>query len=325
MKALFKHLLHGCLFTSALVLSLNVIAADFPTRPITLIVPYGAGGGTDAVARILASQMEKVLSQPVTVVNRTGGNGVVGLNAVATAAPDGYTIGLITVESTMANGMGLTKILVSDLTPLALVNADPASVLVAADSPYKTLKDLLDASTKKDSKLKGSGAAVGGIWHLGLAGMLKSGGYDPLSIGWIPSNGAAPALQDLVAGGVQVVIASLPEARPLIDAGKVRALALMADKRAALFPNVPTLMEAGKSDWEVNNWRGMVGPAGIDRQVKDRLYSAIKIAYDSKEYSDFLTKRGFGAAFADSNEFHKLILKSESEMAKISKSIGLIK
>ncbi|HSW26514.1 MAG TPA: tripartite tricarboxylate transporter substrate-binding protein, partial [Burkholderiaceae bacterium] len=119
--------------------------AAYPERPITLIVPWGAGGGTDAVARILAALMEKDLGQPVNVVNRTGGSGVVGHQAISAAAPDGYTIGIITVEIGMMHHQGLTDLKGSSYTPIALVNADPAGVQVRADAPYKNLNDLLAA------------------------------------------------------------------------------------------------------------------------------------------------------------------------------------
>ena len=201
--------------------------AAWPERPITLIVPWGAGGGTDATARIIGSLLEKELKQPVNVVNRTGGSGVVGHQAIASAAPDGYTIGMATVEIGMMHWQGLTDLKGSSYTPIALVNADPAGLQVRADSPYKTAKDLVDAIKANPGKLKSSGTGQGGIWHLAIAGMLQSLGVDPAASPWVPSNGAAPGLQDLVAGGIEIVPCSLPEARSLIDAGKVRSLAIM--------------------------------------------------------------------------------------------------
>ena len=199
-------------------------------------MPWGAGGGTDATARIIGTLLEKELGQPVNVVNRTGGSGVVGHSAIAQAAPDGYTIGVITVEIGMMHWQGLTELDGASYTPIALVNADPAGVEVAADAPYKTVHDLVAAIKANPGKLKASGTGQGGIWHLAIAGMLKDLKVDPASVPWVPSNGAAPGLQDLVAGGVQICPVSLPEARSLIDAGKVKTLAVMADKRAALYP-----------------------------------------------------------------------------------------
>src|SRR5438067_1581213 len=153
--------------------------AAYPERPITLIVPWGAGGGTDAVARFFGAYLEKELGQPVNVVNRTGGNGVVGHSAIAQAAPDGYTFGLLTVEIAMMHWQGLTDLTPASYQPLALVNADPAGFQVRADSPYKTVKDVIDAIKANPGKLKASGTGQGGIWQLALAGLLNDLKMDP--------------------------------------------------------------------------------------------------------------------------------------------------
>jgi len=197
----------------AAVTCATVALAAYPERPIQLIVPWAAGGGTDATARIIGTLLEKELGQPVTVVNRTGGSGVVGHSAIAGAPADGYTIGIITVEIGMMHWQGLTDLTGASFTPLALVNADPAGVQVAADAPYKTMADLLAAIKANPGKLKASGTGQGGIWHLAIAGMLQDLKMDPASVPWVPSNGAAPGLQDLVAGGVQIAPVSLPEAQ----------------------------------------------------------------------------------------------------------------
>jgi len=223
--------------------------AAYPERPLTLIVPWGAGGGTDATARIVGSLLEKELGQPVNVVNRTGGSGVVGHAAIAQGTPDGYTIGLITVEIGMMHWQGLTDLTGASYTPIGMVNADPAGVQVRSDAPYKTLGDLLAAIKANPGKFKASGTGQGGIWHLAIAGMLKDLKMDPSSVPWVPSNGAAPGLQDMVAGGVEIVPCSLPEARSLIDAGKVKSLAIMDQHPAGLYPNVPTLKQLTGSDY----------------------------------------------------------------------------
>ena len=197
---------------SAFTIAPPVHAQAYPSRPITLIVPWGAGG-TDATARIIGTLLEKELGQPVNVVNRTGGNGVVGHAAIASAPPDGYTIGLATVEISMLHWQGLTELTGASYTPLALVNADPAGIQVRADAPYKTVNDLLAAIKANPGKLKASGTGQGGIWHLALAGLLRDQKIDPAAVPWVPSNGAAPGLQDMVAGGVDIAPVSLPEAR----------------------------------------------------------------------------------------------------------------
>ncbi len=300
-------------------------AQNYPNRPITLIVPWGAGGGTDATARIIGSLLEKDLGQPVTVVNRTGGSGVVGHSAIATAAPDGYTIGMATVEIGMMHWQGLTELTGTSYTPLGLVNADPAGLQVRADSPYKTVQDVLAAVKANPGKLKASGTGQGGIWHLAIAGLLRDQKIDPAALPWVPSNGAAPGLQDLVAGGVDVAPTSLPEARSLIDAGKVRSLAVMNPTPASLYPNVPTLKAALGSDWTMAAWRGLVAPKGIPAEARDKLAEGIKKVAASKEYTEFMAKQGYGVIYAAPDDFAKFMAKSDMELGATMKAVGIAK
>ena len=300
-------------------------AQNYPARPITLIVPWGAGGGTDATARIIGSLLEKDLGQPVTVVNRTGGSGVVGHSAIASAQPDGYTIGLATVEIGMMHWQGLTDLTSASYTPIGLVNADPAGVQVRADSPYKTVNELLAAIKANPGKFKASGTGQGGIWHLAIAGLLRDQKIDPAALPWVPSNGAAPGLQDMVAGGIEVAPVSLPEARSLIDAGKVKSLAIMNDKPSALYPNVPTLKAATGSDWTMAAWRGIVAPKGLPAPVRDKLAEAVRKVAASKEYNEFMASRGFGVIYAGPDDFAKFMVKSNTELGATMKAVGLVK
>ncbi|HEY4374985.1 MAG TPA: tripartite tricarboxylate transporter substrate binding protein [Burkholderiales bacterium] len=300
--------------------------AAYPDRPITLVVPWGAGGGTDGVARIIGSLLEKDLGQPVNVINRTGGNGVVGHNAISTATPDGYTIGMVTVELVMMHWAGLTQMTYKDFNAIALVNIDPSGITVKADSPYKNLNDLVAAiKAAPAGKMKASGTGQGGIWQLALAGMLKDLKMNPQAVGWVPSNGAAPAMTDLVAGGIDMVPASLPEARALIDAGKARPLAIMAKEPSTLYPKVPTLKSLTGSDWTMGAWRGIATPKGIPAEAQTKLAAAIKKIYDSKEYKDFMAQRGFGLQFADPKGFGDFMAKSDTDMGAIMKTLGLAK
>jgi putative tricarboxylic transport membrane protein len=303
----------------------TVAIAAYPERPIQLIVPWAAGGGTDATARIIGTLLEKELGQPVNVVNRTGGSGVVGHAAIAGAPADGYTIGIITVEIGMMHWQGLTDLTGASYTPLALVNADPAGVEVAADAPYKSMSDLLAAIKANPGKMKASGTGQGGIWHLAIAGMLKDLNIDPASVPWVPSNGAAPGLQDLVAGGVQIAPVSLPEARSLIDAGKVKSLAVMSDKPAALYPNIPTLKAATGSNWQMAAWRGMAAPKNLPPEARDKLVTALTKIVASKEYTDFMTQRGYGVIFAPPEEFAKFMAKSDADLGATMKAVGIVK
>jgi tripartite-type tricarboxylate transporter receptor subunit TctC len=306
-------------------LAFGAAQAAWPDRPITFIVPWGAGGGTDATARIIGSLLERDLGQPVNVVNRTGGNGVVGHNAISTSTPDGYTIGMVTVELTMMHWAGLTQMTYKDFNPVGLVNIDPSGVTVKADAPYKDIKDLLAAIKANPGKMKASGTGQGGIWHLALAGMLKDQKLDPASVGWVPSNGAAPAMTDLAAGGIDFVTCSLPESRALIDAGKARPLAVMASAPSGLYPQVPTLKAAIGSDWATGAWRGIATPKGIPAEAQTKLAAAIKKIYDSKEYKDFMAQRGFGVVYADAKGFGEFMGKADTDMGVIMKTLGLAK
>src|SRR5437867_5855332 len=299
--------------------------AAYPERPITMIVPWGAGGGTDATARIIGALLEKELGQPVTVINRTGGSGVVGHAAIAAAAPDGYTIGIVTVEIGMMHWQGLTELSGASYTPIGLVNADPAGLQVRADAPYKYMNELVAAIKANPGKFKASGTGQGGIWHLAIAGMLQDLKVDPASVPWVPSNGAAPGLQDLVAGGVEIVPCSLPEARSLIDAGKVKSLVVMADAPAALYPNVPTLKAATGSNWTLAAWRGIAAPKGIPAEARDKLVAAIKKIVASKDYADFMAQRGFGVIYEGPDEFAKFMAKSDTDLGATMKAVGIVK
>jgi tripartite-type tricarboxylate transporter receptor subunit TctC len=242
--------------------------AKYPNRPVTLVCPWGAGGGTDATARIVAAILEKDLGQPFNVINRTGGSGVVGHPAIATAAPDGYTIGMITVEITMMHHQGLTDLNSTSYSPLALMNVDPPGVQVNATSPYKDVKALADAiKAAPAGKFKASGTGQGGIWHLALIGWLQATGLKPDHVAWVPSNGAAPAMQDLAAGGIDIVTCSVPEAKAMIDAGKAKSLAVMAAQRNRAFKDVPTRNEALGINYSVGAWRGIAAPKGIPALV----------------------------------------------------------
>jgi tripartite-type tricarboxylate transporter receptor subunit TctC len=310
---------------AALLCAATSVFAQYPQRPVQLIVPWGAGGGTDATARIIATLLEKELKQPFNVVNRTGGSGVVGHDAIAKASPDGYTIGMITVEITMMHHVGLTQLKHTDYTPIGLVNADPAAINVRADSPYKSVKELIAAIKANPGKMKASGTGQGGIWHLAIAGLLKQQGIDPNALPWVPSNGAAPGMQDMVAGGVDVVPCSIPEARPMIDAGKARALAIMDANPPALYPNVPTLKKELNSDWAIAAWRVIAAPKGIPAEAQQTLTTALKKVYDSKDYKDFMASRGFGVIWADPQGTAKFMAQSDQNLGAALKAVGLAK
>jgi tripartite-type tricarboxylate transporter receptor subunit TctC len=322
-----RRLLAGMAAGAALPAALPAAAqTNWPTRPVTFICPWGAGGGTDATARIVASILERDLGQPFNVVNRTGGSGVVGHSAIATAAPDGYTIGMVTVEIAMMHHQGLTDLKSTSYTPLALMNEDPPGVTVASNSPYADIKALAEAiKASPAGKFKASGTGQGGIWHLALIGWLQAMGLKPDHVAWVPSNGAAPAMQDLAAGGIDFVTCSVPEARAMIDAGRAKSIALMAEARNPIFPNVPTLNETLGINYSVGAWRGIAAPKGLPADIQAKLVAALKKAYDAKEYRDFMAARGFGVKWADPAGYAAFMEAADKAMGTAMRAAGLAK
>ncbi|MDF1585605.1 tripartite tricarboxylate transporter substrate-binding protein [Marinimicrococcus flavescens] len=213
--------------------------AAWPERPISLIVPWSAGGGTDATGRIVASLLEEELGQPVTVINRTGGGGVVGHTEIATAEPDGYTLGVLTTELSMFHWVGTSPLTHENYTLLGLYNTDPIGLHVAKDGPADA-KALVEQIRSEPGRHKASGANLGGAAHLALAGLLDRLGLETKAAPWVPSEGATPSLQLLVSGAIGMVSTTLPEARGMVDAGEARTLLVMADEPAAGFEQVPT-------------------------------------------------------------------------------------
>ncbi|MDQ1077658.1 tripartite tricarboxylate transporter substrate binding protein [Pseudoroseomonas cervicalis] len=298
--------------------------ARYPNRPITLICPWGAGGGTDATARIIAALLEKDLGQPINVVNRTGGNGVVGHSAIATAPADGYTIGILTVEIAMLRHAGLTQLSWQDYTPIGLMNEDPPGVQVSASAPWQDIKALAEAiKASPPGRYKASGTGQGGIWHLGLVGWLQAMGLKPDHVRWVPSNGAAPAMQDLAAGGVDIVTCSVPEARAMLDAGRARSLAIMAAQRNPQFAQVPTLNETLGIRHATGAWRGIAGPKNLPDGMRQTLTAALERAYNSSEYRDFMNARGFGTVWADAGGFASFMGESDKAMGEAMRAAGL--
>jgi tripartite-type tricarboxylate transporter receptor subunit TctC len=226
----------------------------------------------------------------------------------------------------MMHWQGLTELKPDSYTPLALMNEDPPGVQVKGDSPYKTVKELADAiKAAPHGKLKASGTGQGGIWHLALVGWLTAMGLKPDHVAWVPSNGAAPAMQDLAAGGVDIVTCSVPEARAIIEAGKARSLAVMAAERNPVFKDVPTLKEAMGIDYTTGAWRGMSGPKGLPKDIANMLTAAFKKVNESEEFRNFMASRGFGVKWADAEGFAKFMDEGNKAMGVAMKAAGLAK
>ena len=324
---MFRHLRNLALaaLAAASLFGAQRAEAAFPDRPITLIVPWAAGGGTDAVARQIALMLERDFKQPVNVINRTGGSGVVGHTAIASATPDGYTFGLITLEINLMHWVGLTDLTYEKFTPLALVNQDPAAIHVKADAPYKNVKELFAQIKATPNKLTASGTGQGGSWHVALAGLMQADGVAPNAIRWVPSTGAATALTDLAGGGVDFVACSMPEAEALIKAGRIRSLVFFSPKRAANFPDVPTTEEATGHKWFKGVWRGFAAPKGLPKEIAAQYETAIKKVWDSAEFKDFMDRRGFDMIYKDAAGFGEFMKVDDADNGEALKSLGLAK
>lgn len=296
-----------------------------PERPVTYVVPWGAGGGTDANSRMLASLLEKEMGQPFNVVNRTGGNGVVGHSAISTADPDGYTVGSATVEITTMHHAGLTELNQENITPIALVDIVPASILVSKDSPFNTVEELLAHAKENPGELTGSGTAQGGIWHLALAGMLNAEGMDPQAIRWIPSDGAAAAMQELIAGGVDVATPALSEGKSLIDSGELKALAYMHSERNAALPDVPTTKESLASDWTLAAFITISGPEGLDSEIACSYEKAALAVFETPEWAEFKASRGSDVVKMGSAELADMMVATSDNLGATMKAIGIAK
>lgn len=312
------------LLTALIALVSTSAFADYPERPLTLIVPWAAGGGTDATARTIARALEEQLGQNVNVVNRTGGSGVVGHTAMLHAAPDGYTIGLATVEVNTMHWQGLTDLTYEDLTPIAQINYDSPGIQVSTDGAFESLDTLMEAiRTEPKGSLTASGTGQGGIWHLAFAGFLMDQDIPADQVIWIPSEGSAPAMTELASGGIDIVSTSVPEARSMIDAGRVKSFAVMAPERLSAFPDIPTTHELVGSDYQVGAWRGIVGPQGMDAEVVATLESALEAAYQSDTYQDFMAQRGFGTVWRNAEEFGQLMQDMDTVLGEIVEQVGL--
>lgn len=321
----------------ALLLSAAVIVAlvlpgcapaqdKYPSKAITLVCPWGAGGGTDRIARYLADKLSVELGQPVAVVNQTGGNGAVGHNAGATATPDGYTLCISTWELSILRHMGWSEIAYDNVRGVALINKDPAGLLVHPDDAkannWKDASDWIDY-VKKNPGLQLSGTGTGGVWHVALLGMLAAAGVGPEAVEWLPSTGAAEGITWLLGKNVDAVTCSIVEAGPQIDAGTLVPLATMSTQRMPRFPDIPTLAEAG-IDWELGAWRGITVPKDTPDAVVNTLHDAIKKIIDSQVWKDWMSQQGFTQLYLNSAGFDTFMADDYAAAQRLLKAGGLI-
>jgi tripartite-type tricarboxylate transporter receptor subunit TctC len=295
--------------------------AKYPTKNITMICPWAAGGGTDAILRALSAAAEKQLGVTITVENRTGGAGAIGHSAIKNARPDGYTIGMITFEINSLPQQGLIDFTYADYDPLIRVNADAATLTVKADAPYNSIKEFVDFCKKNPGKVSIGNSAPGSVWHIGAGLLANETGIDVKHVAF---EGAAPAVTALAGGHIEAVSVSLAEVKSQLDAGNVKCLGIMDEKRSELYPNIPTFKDQGYN-LTYYTWRGIAMPKGIDPAIRDTLVKAFSEAMKDPAFIDQAKKLNLNLAFLPPAEFGAFLKENYEAVTKTMKAIGLIK
>ncbi|MBB5217594.1 tripartite tricarboxylate transporter substrate binding protein [Parapusillimonas granuli] len=274
-------------------------AQEFPSRPVELVVTFAAGGGTDALARALSDASRKHLPQPVVVLNKPGASGGIGLTDVANSKPDGYKLALVTADMVIIPHLGLTKTTYESFTPIKQLNADPSAITVAANSPYNTIEEFLDAARAKPETMQVGNAGVGSIWHLAAAALEDKTGA---KFNHVPFNGGNPAVVSLLGNHIDAVAVSPAEVIQHVKTGKLKMLAVMADQRVPGFENVPTLKERN-IDLSIGTWRGIAAPKGTPQPVLDKLDAAFSAAAAEDSLKQFMAAQNLGYVVADARTF----------------------
>ena len=288
----------------------------YPQRTVTIICPWGVGGGTDSISRYFADSLRKELGKPFVVVNKTGGSGVLGHSSGARARPDGYTITMITAELNTMHQMGLTDLTCRDYEPLLQMNADAAAIIVQKNAPWETLPQFLQHIREHPGELKMSGTASGGTWDLARVGLLQAAGLKKSSTKWVPTQGSASSLTELLGGHLDAVCCSVPEATQQIGDGKLRVLAVMSDERLAEFPQIPTAKESGV-DWSAVGWRGLALPKNTPPEIVKVLTDSCRKIVESDSYRDYMTKQGFGITIRFGGEFRDFLEEQDAQWAPV--------
>lgn len=288
------------------------IAQDYPSRPIRLVVPYPAGGGTDIAARWIADRLSAQFNDKVFVDNRAGASGNLGTDFIAKSAPDGYVIGMAT-PGPVTVGRSLYADLhydpKKDLAPIILANESPIVLVVNSGIPVKSLKELVASAKSGSGKLTAALVSTGSVPHL-VTEMLKlSAGINILDV---PYKGGVPAMLDVISGQVDMLFSVLPLVLPNIQAGQLRALVIASKTRSALIPDVPTTAEDGYSDVVGSAWNGIVAPAGTPQGIVDKLNSEISQILASPDTKQRFTELGMQLVGGTPGDFAQY-LQAESE------------
>lgn len=310
-------------FTTAVV---PATAQNYPDRPITMIVPFPPGGVADLTGRPIAAAMEKVLKQPIVVQNRAGAGGAVGMAATANAKPDGYTI--MTALSSISTIPEADKLFdrtpaytVDQLAPVALLSADPTVFVVPASAPWKSIKEFVEDAKKRPNEIAFSSSGVYGTLHVATAMFATAAG---IQLRHVPFNGAGPALTAILGNNVQVLASGPGVVVPHIKAGKLRPLAVWANKRIDSLPDVPTFIELGYKDVEFYIWAGLFAPKGTPAPVMAKLRDAARQAAQDAEFKATMEKLASPVSYMDAPEFQKFWDEDYKRLAVAIKRIGKV-
>ena len=309
----------------AALLALTVLAAagqaqDFPARPVKILVPQTPGGASDALARIIAQKLSEKWGQPVVVENRAGAGGNVGMEVVANAPADGYTLLMSYVGTHAINGSLYKKLPFDpekDFTPVATLATLPFVVVTKADSPIKTIPDLVAAAKK--GRLTYGSAGNGSVNHL-LGEMFNSAAG--VKMVHVPYRGAAPAMQDLMGGQINVVFTSLPSVSGAIKQGTLHPIAVTSAKRAASFSTIPTVAEAGFKDFDVNPWFGLFAPAKVPPQIVRKINADVNDLLKSKDVADKFAAQGAEPYLTDPPQFATVLRADIVKWGQVVKASG---
>lgn len=296
--------------------------ANYPAKPIRLIVPFPPGGGTDILSRLVASKLTETLGWQIVVDNRGGAGGAVGLQAAAQAAPDGYTL-VMGQTSNLAIGPALYAKLpydpIRDFVPVSLVSASPIAFTVAATSPYKSLSDFVSAAKARPGHLTFASPGSGTVAHLSGELFQRTAGIKLIHV---PYKGAAQALPDLIGGRVDLFASSLETAMPHMKAGTIRALAITSLERVASFPDVPTVAESGYRGFQATSWFGILVPKGTPVTIVNRLTAEITKVLQLPEIKDRLAATGGLPVKTGPKEFSALLASEIPRWSRIVKESG---
>jgi tripartite-type tricarboxylate transporter receptor subunit TctC len=305
------------LASAALLLVAGVAAAqaptDFPNRPIRIIVPQAAGSGVDLQARLLAQKLTELWGQQVVVEDRPGANAIIGMEYVAKAAPDGYTIVYAPITSVTTNAFIYKKLPyepLRDFAPITQTTANPMGALANPDSGIKTIRDLVARAKQDPGKLNYGSFGIGNLTH--LMGVLLSGAAD-IQMTHVPYKGQTPEMTDVMAGQIPIGFTTMAGAAGFVQGGKLNLLATFGDKRDEQFPDTPTVVESGYPSVVVVGWSGVLAPAGVPPQIINKLHAGLVQVLAMPDVRAMITKQGSNPVSSKSPEDFARFIKSEAD------------